>query len=280
MVERDAEHADDHHREGRERVPKFGDQRGDNVVELAEVDAEVPGSSGRGLRSPQGSVVGWRTGAIGSRRELQCAARVAARAERFEKWLRKAAPLRCRSTRRLRRAARPAAEASAKIRRTRTWRRLPSGRGGRGGRNAPPRRLPGAAAAAAAASTSRRRSSQPALNPNVGEPVPSQQMASLSVAPAAAPPGVSPLLAAAVGAAPGGGAARRLELRRRRGPARQGRWSVGDTLAAAEPAAAPPPPPAAARRARRRRAATRRTCSASPPSAPTRWAPTRMSRPR
>jgi hypothetical protein len=86
---------------------------------------------------------------------------------------------------------------------------------------------------------------QPALNPNVGEFVPSQQMASLSVAPAAAPPGVSPLLAAAVGAAPPPSAAppgvSRL-LAAAVGAAHKDAGAAPPPPAAAEPAAAPPPP--------------------------------------
>ena len=72
-------------------------------------------------------------------------------------------------------------------------------------------------------------------------------MASLSVAPAAAPPGVSPLLAAAVGAAPPPSAAppgvSRL-LAAAVGAAHKDAGAAPPPPAAAEPAAAPPPPTA------------------------------------
>ena len=108
-MERDAEHADDHHRERRERVPKFGDQRGDDIVELAEVDGGGAGAPAAGLRSPQGSV-GCRTGAM-PRCELQCA-RLAG--SRFS--LAEAAPL-CvaRRARRLRARSATPAPGSAKF---------------------------------------------------------------------------------------------------------------------------------------------------------------------
>ena len=116
---------------------------------------------------------------------------------------------------------------------------VPSGRGGRGGRGAPP--------APPAGRGGRGGRGQPALNPNTAEFVPSQQMASLSVAPAAAPPGVSPLLAAAVGAAPPPSAAppgvSRL-LAAAVGAAHKDAGAAPPPPAAAEPAAAPPPPTA------------------------------------